>query len=147
MTIRLGGLSIAAVMTGAFFSNINAGFDSATGGNCLVSLCYILYWAVFPKLFGNSRGLMKTAEVISNLTFVAAWCSMVCTQTGGDGFIHLLFFIPSQIGAVTTVPFSGLKFLVPDLYNGYTVYYPAILLLLLIWVLYMRWNMKKQNRL
>lgn len=142
----LGLALIILVMAGALMANLNAGMWGAAGEwNLLASVLYVLFWIVFPKLFRNSRFLMKAGYVISICTFIAAVCSSI-TVLAYSGPLASLFLLPSLIGLPTTVQFYGLTIFCRGTPGMFEIYYPALALMALLWVLYMRHFMKKQNQ-
>ena len=142
----LGLVLIIGVMAGAALANADAGMWGVAGvRNLLVSVLYILFWLVFPKLFGKSSFLMKAGYVISICTLIAAVCSSFCILAPGEGILYWLVFFLALAGLVTTVPFFGLTVFGHGMSGMFEIYYPALALLALVWVLYMRFFLKKNN--
>ena len=56
----------------------------------------------------------------------------------------LVFFL-ALAGLVTTVPFFGLTVFGHGMSGMFEIYYPLLALLALVWVLYMRFFLKKNN--
>ena len=141
-----GLILIIAVMAGAFMANLYAGmWGSAGEGNLLVSLLYIVFWIVFPKLFGKSRFLMKTGYVISICTLAASVCCSVCVLMPFTNVIYNLVIIPAFIGLLFLGQFVGLTFFANGFVGMYEIHYPVMILISVLWVLYMRYHMKKNN--
>lgn len=137
---------IIGVMAGAALANADAGMWGVAGAwNLLVSVLYILFWIAFPKLFGKSRFLMKAGYVISICTLIAAVCCSVHILAPGEGILYWLVFFLALAGLVTTVPFFGLTVFGHGMSGMFEIYYPALALLALVWVLYMRFFLKKNN--
>ena len=142
----LGLVLIIGVMAGAVLANADSGMWGVAGEwNLLVSVLYILFWLVFPKLFGKSSFLMKAGYVISICTLIAAACSSFCILAPGEGILYWLVFFLALAGLVTTVPFFGLTVFGHGMSGMFEIYYPALALLALVWVLYMRFFLKKNN--
>ena len=142
----LGLFIIIAVMAGACMANLNAGmWGTASAWNLLASLLYLLFWIAFPKLFGSSRMLMKTAYIISICTFGFAVCSSISVWMDGASPFYMILLIPSLVGLVTTVPFYGLTFLLHGISGSFRLHYPAVAILALCWVWYMRKNLQKNQ--
>ena len=98
----LGLFLIIGIMAGAVIANADAGMWGVAGAwNLLVSVLYILFWIVFPKLFGKSRFLMKTGYVISICTLIAAVCSSFYILASGDGIIYGIMLFLALAGLVT----------------------------------------------
>ena len=142
----LGLVLIIGVMAGAVLANADAGMWGVSGEwNLLVSVLYILFWIVFPKLFGKSSFLMKAGYVISICTLIAAACSSFCILAPGEGILYWLVFFLALAGLVTTVPFFGLTVFGHGMSGMFEIYYPLLALFALVWVLYMRFFLKKNN--
>lgn len=142
----LGLFLIIGIMAGAVIANADAGMWGVAGAwNLLVSVLYILFWIVFPKLFGKSRFLMKTGYVISICTLIAAVCSSFYILASGDGIIYGIMLFLALAGLVTTVPFFGLTVFGHGMSGMFEIYYPALALFALVWVLYMRFFIKKNK--
>ena len=142
----LGLFLIIGIMAGAVIANADAGMWGVAGAwNLLVSVLYILFWIVFPKLFGKSRFLMKTGYVISICTLIAAVCSSFYILASGDGIIYGIMLFLALAGLVTTVPFFGLTVFDHGMSGMFEIYYPALALVALVWVLYMRFFIKKNK--
>ncbi len=142
----LGLVLIIGVMAGAVLANADSGMWGVAGEwNLLVSVLYILFWLVFPKLFGKSSFLMKTGYVISICTLIAAACSFFCILAPGEGILYWLVFFLALAGLVTTVPFFGLTVFGHGMSGMFEIYYPLLALFALVWVLYMRFFLKKNN--
>ena len=137
---------IIGVMAGAALANADAGMWGVAGArNLLVSVLYILFWIAFPKLFGKSRFLMKAGYVISICTLIAAVCCSVHILAPGEGILYWLVFFLALAGLVTTVPFFGLTVFGHGTNGIFEIYYPLLALFALVWVLYMRYFIKKNN--
>ena len=142
----LGLVLIIGVMAGAVLANADSGMWGGAGEwNLLVSVLYILFWLVFPKLFGKSSFLMKAGYVISICTLIAAVCSSFCILAPGEGILYWLVFFLALAGLVTTVPFFGLTVFGHGMSGMFEIYYPALALFALVWVMYMRFFLKKNN--
>ena len=142
----LGLVLIIGVMAGAVLANADSGMWGVAGEwNLLVSVLYILFWIVFPKLFGKSSFLMKAGYVISICTLIAAACSSFCILAPGEGILYWLVFFLALAGLVTTVPFFGLTVFGHGMSGMFEIYYPLLALFALVWVLYMRFFLKKNN--
>lgn len=142
----LGLVLIIGVMAGAVLANADSGMWGVAGEwNLLVSVLYILFWLVFPKLFGKSSFLMKAGYVISICTLIAAACSSFCILAPGEGILYWLVFFLALAGLVTTVPFFGLTVFGHGMSGMFEIYYPLLALFALVWVLYMRFFLKKNN--
>ena len=141
-----GLVLIIGVMAGAVLANADSGMWGVAGEwNLLVSVLYILFWLVFPKLFGKSSFLMKAGYVISICTLIAAACSSFCILAPGEGILYWLVFFLALAGLVTTVPFFGLTVFGHGMSGMFEIYYPLLALFALVWVLYMRFFLKKNN--
>ncbi len=139
----LGLVLIIGVMAGAVLANADSGMWGVAGEwNLLVSVLYILFWLVFPKLFGKSGFLMKAGYIISVYTLIAAICSSI-SVLAYSGQLADLFLIPALMGLPATVPFYGLTILGRVITAGFEVYYPVLAMVSLLWVLYMRQYVKK----
>lgn len=116
----------AVNLAGAWFE-----YQSATVWNLLVSLTYLLFWALFTKDACDSRGRTRAATIVAGLTLVGALFGLLLR---GGGFWLLL------IPAICLTPFTALPLYGLRMFVSWDMIYLLAGLLGGLWLVYLFWK-------
>lgn len=129
-----GIIIAAAVMLSCFVINVGGAWmgGPASAGQLAVTILYCIFWGVFTVASRNFGPLVRVSFVISLLTFLSAFNSLVWVLLGGGGFITAF------LSVFASVPFYGLRFFLQ--WEGLYAVATAISIL---WLVYTGVNLRK----
>lgn len=126
-----------AVMVGCFVANIGGAWmgGAANIGQFIATILYIIFWGVFTIMTRKYGVLVKVSFILSLLTFIGAFNSLVMRLLS-EGWI-----LAALISAFASVPFYGLRLLM-----DWTALYAVATVISIVWLIYAGMNLRKHQK-
>lgn len=126
-----------AVMVGCFVANIGGAWmgGPANLGQFIVTVLYIIFWGIFTIMTRKYGVLVKVSFVISLLTFIGAFNSLIMRLLSGGWILSAL------ISTFASIPFYGLRLLM-----DWTALYAVATIISLVWLIYAGGNLRKHQK-
>ena len=126
-----------ATMVGCFVANFSGAWmgGPANIGQFIATILYIIFWGVFTVMTRKYGVLVKVSFILSLLTFIGAFNSLVMRLLSGGWILAAL------ISAFASVPFYGLRLLM-----DWTTLYAVATAVSLVWLFYAGRNLRKHQK-
>lgn len=126
-----------ATMVGCFVANFSGAWmgGPANIGQFIATILYIIFWGVFTVMTRKYGVLVKVSFILSLLTFIGAFNSLVMRLLSGGWILAAL------ISAFASVPFYGLRLLM-----DWTALYAVATAVSLVWLFYAGKNLRKHQK-
>ena len=124
-------------MVGCFVANIGSTWmgGPANIGQFIATILYIIFWGVFTIMTRKYGVLVKVSFILSLLTFIGAFNSLVMRLLS-EGWI-----LAALISAFASVPFYGLRLLM-----DWTALYAVATVISIVWLIYAGMNLRKHQK-
>lgn len=126
-----------AVMIGCFVLNIGGAWmgGPADVGQFIATVFYILFWGLFTVMTKQYGVLAKVSFIISLVTFIGAFNSLIMRLISGGWILAAL------ISMFASVPFYGLR-----LFMDWTLLYAVATCISLVWLIYTAVNQRRLKK-
>ena len=126
-----------ATMVGCFVANFSGAWmgGPANIGQFIATILYIIFWGIFTVMTRKYGVLVKVSFILSLLTFIGAFNSLVMRLLSGGWILAAL------ISAFASVPFYGLRLLM-----DWTALYAVATVVSLVWLFYAGMNLRKHQK-
>ena len=126
-----------ATMVGCFVANFSGAWmgGPANIGQFIATILYIIFWGIFTVMTRTYGVLVKVSFILSLLTFIGAFNSLVMRLLSGGWILAAL------ISAFASVPFYGLRLLM-----DWTALYAVASVVSLVWLFYAGKNLRKHQK-
>ena len=125
-----------ATMVGCFVANFSGAWmgGPANIGQFIATILYIIFWGIFTVMTRKYGVLVKVSFILSLLTFIGAFNSLVMRLLSG------VWILAALISAFASVPFYGLRLLM-----DWTTLYAVATAVSLVWLFYAGKNLRKHQ--